>query len=296
MIRVTVPASTANLGPGFDALGLAISLYNTFEFKEDSQTTFNGQPCDFHDESNLVFYAMKKTFEQIGYTPKGIRLKVISEIPRSRGLGSSATCILAGVIGANELAGTVWDVDQVYKLAVELEGHPDNITAQYFGGLTTAAIDGDKIYFSKLKIADGITLCPIIPNFDLQTKKARAVLPDTISFEDAIRNVSRVALLISAIEKGEWDKLPIAFSDRLHEPYRAKLIPGFYDIKEAAMENGALGVYLSGAGPTIMALNPQENKTFVGKMNHFFRTLNDRWQIREVPIDMDGTIIEHLYD
>lgn len=294
MVKVIVPASTANLGPGFDTLGLAVKIYNTFIFEEmDNGFEMKGSMFDYNNDTNLTYVSMMNAFRHMGYSPKGIRLIMDTDIPIARGLGSSAACILGGIVGANELAGGKMTKDEIYKMAVDIEGHSDNITSQFFGGLTTSIRHKDSLCYEKISVPEGMTLCPLIPEFDLETKEARAVLPTVLNFEDAVHNVGRVAMLIATITSGDWDKLPLCFDDKLHEPYRSALIPDFQRVKDKALELGAIGAYLSGGGPTIMTIKREEDKEYVPKMQEFLSTIDNNWKLSEVEIDTEGTRIEY---
>lgn len=292
MIKVTVPATSANMGPGFDTLGLALNLYNTFTFKEISEGfEINGFDKEYNCENNLVYTSMLETFKEIGYIPKGVSIDIESNIPISRGLGSSASCILGGVIGANELAGAPLSKEEVFQLATKIEGHPDNIAPALFGGLIVSVMDGEKILYNTIKVYNGIKFVALVPDFILSTKEAREVLPSSISFQQGVNNVSRVALLLSALSNGRFDLLKYSFKDELHQPYRGKLIPDFLNIINKCEEIGVLGVYLSGAGPTIMCILEEENDSFLGEIKSYLDTLKGNWDIKELCIDLDGTRI-----
>ncbi len=289
MIKVKVPATTANIGPGFDSLGIALNLYNFFSFEEipEGLEILGGLEHE-EDQDNLVYTSMAKTFDVIGYNPKGIRIKIESNIPVSRGLGSSSTCILGGILGANEMAGSPLSKDRIFKLATEIEGHPDNIAPALFGGFVSSLMQDDHTYYNKIKMADGIKFIAIIPDFTLSTKRAREVLPTTISHKAAVENVSRVSLLISALSNGRFDLLKPALEDNLHQPYRGKLIKGFDDVINKSYEFKALGAYLSGAGPTIMAITAQDEHRFKNEMESYLKSVHFEWKVLELEIDLDG--------
>ena len=178
MIKIRVPATSANLGPGFDSLGIALDLYNDFLFEETSKgLEIIGALANEEDKDNLVYLSMLKTFDLIGYIPKGIKIKIESKTPVSRGLGSSASCIVAGVMGANEIAGSPLSLSEIFKLSTKIEGHPDNIAPALFGGLVTSLMEKDEIFYNKINIAEGLKFTAIIPDFPLSTKNAREVLP-----------------------------------------------------------------------------------------------------------------------
>lgn len=292
MIKVKVPATSANIGPGFDCLGVALNLYNTFYF-EEIEKGLDIQGCceEFSNENNLIYTSMKKCFERIGYNFKGIRIIIEDDIPLSRGLGSSAACIVGGVIGANEIAGKVLSKEEILKLAVEIEGHPDNVAPAIFGGMTVAIQDEDNMHYSKINVAKGLKFYAMIPDFTLSTKESRAVLPKEIPYKDGVFNVGRVALLITALTNGEFHLLKTSCYDKLHQIYRGKLIQDFDRIKEKCEEFGSLGMFLSGAGPTLMALDEDKNNKFYTDIKGFLKTLDNKWEVKPLDIDFSGAMV-----
>ena len=293
MIRVKVPATSANIGPGFDALGLALNLYNSFTFEEITQgLEIIGCDDRYNNSDHLVYTSMLKTFKKIGYKVKGIRISMDAHIPVSRGLGSSATCILGGVIGANELAGCPLSKDEVLNIATEIEGHPDNIAPALYGGIVVSIMEKNMVYFSKVHAAKGIKFVALIPGFILSTKEARNVLPSTVPYRDAVYNVSRVSLLISALANGRLDLLEQGVKDALHQPYRGNLIPYFNDIINISKTLGALGIYLSGAGPTIIAMVNKEDTRFTIGIRDYLKSIGLNWEIKELELDLTGVIIQ----
>lgn len=289
MIRVTVPATTANLGPGFDTLGLALNLYNIFSFEEiESGLEILGVPEKYNNEDNLIYRSMMKTFKTIGYKKKGIRITVEASIPVSRGLGSSASCIVGGVVGANALANGKLSKEDILKIATEIEGHPDNVAPAIFGGLVISLIDGDNILYNKLNIEEKFKFIALIPEFSLSTEKARSVLPSNVKYKDAVDNVGRVSILLSALSNGRLDLLKYALKDKLHQPYRGRLIKDYFNIIEKCKELGSLGTYLSGAGPTIISLRENEDVRFNESINKYLKSLDEKWNIKELEIDIEG--------
>jgi len=292
MIKVRVPATTANLGPGFDTLGLALNLYNEFTFTEIGRGFETiGFKKAYKNSNNLVYSSMLTTFEKIGHRPKGIRIEANINIPISRGLGSSASCILAGVIGANELVGGPLDMQEILELATEIEGHPDNVAPALFGGLVISLRDQGKIIYNKMDIHAGLKFVALVPDFTLSTEEARSVLPEEISYQDAINNISRVSLLLSALANGKFGLLKTALKDRLHQPYRGCLIKDFDKVMAKVEELNGLGAYLSGAGPTIMCLVNETDKDFVRKMGLYLKETRKNWRIMELKMDLAGSQI-----
>lgn len=292
MVEVRVPATSANMGPGFDCLGIAVNMYNKFIVEEiEEGLIFEGCDDKFKNEDNLIYRAMKRCFEKIGYNPKGLKIKIESEIPVSRGLGSSAACVIGGVVCANELAGRILDNQQLLDLAVEVEGHPDNINPAFCGGMTVSISEGEEVVYNKVNIKEGIKFCALIPNFTLSTEKARAVLPKNVDYKEGIYNIGRTALLISALNNGDFHLLKFACKDKLHQDYRAQLIENFYSVKEQCEKLNCLGVFLSGAGPTIMVMLKEEDNDFSKNIQKFLNNLEDRWTVKELKIENQGVIV-----
>ncbi|AKN30836.1 serine kinase [Clostridium carboxidivorans P7] len=292
MVEVRVPATSANMGPGFDCLGIAVNMYNRFIVEEiEEGLIFEGCDDKFKNEDNLIYRAMKKCFEKIGYKPTGLKIKIESEIPVSRGLGSSAACVIGGVVCANELAGRVLNNQQLLDLAVEVEGHPDNINPAFCGGMTVSISEGEEVVYNKVNIKEGIKFCALIPNFTLSTEKARAVLPKNVDYKQGIYNIGRTALLISALNNGDFHLLKFACKDKLHEDYRAQLIENFYPVKEQCEKLNCLGVFLSGAGPTIMVMLKEEDNDFTKNIQKFLNTLKNKWTVKELKIENQGVIV-----
>ena len=206
MIRVIVPATSANLGPGFDSLGISLSIYNEYEFslKDENGLFFEGVEEEFQNEDNIIYMAIKKVFDKYNFKFKGLGIKIIrQDIPISRGLGSSSSCIVAGLIGAFALMGKEINKDEILSLAVDIEGHPDNVCPAIFGGLvSTVMAENNKPLYNCIEIKEGIKFIALIPRFKLSTEKARAILPKEIPFKDCIYNIGRAALLISAFSNG----------------------------------------------------------------------------------------------
>ncbi|MFD2116462.1 homoserine kinase [Paenibacillus yanchengensis] len=255
-VLVRVPASTANLGPGFDTLGMALSLYAWLEISVADTTTFEfygeGNEELPKDKSNLIYKVAQMVFLEAGVAVPDLHIKFYSDIPLTRGLGSSATAIIAALIAANALIDSPLSDNRLFQIATALEGHPDNVGASMFGGIVVAAWDGEKAEYVKLTPPSQLTTLVVIPEFHLATEKARQVIPDELEMADAVFNVGRSSLLVAALATGQLQLLAHAMQDRLHQPYRTPLIPGMSHILEQSVQHGALGVALSGAGPTII--------------------------------------------
>ncbi|APC40275.1 homoserine kinase [Clostridium estertheticum] len=295
MFEIKVPATSANMGPGLDTLGVAFKLYNRFIVEEiESGLEIFGCNKEFANNNNLVYDSMLKTFKKLQKDPKGVRLTFKTEIPVSGGLGSSATCILAGVTAANRLCGDILTKQEVLNYACEIEGHPDNITPAMIGGMTVSIMNEGANHYNKIPINGSIKFCALIPKLQLSTKSSRAVLPETIPFKDAVYNVGMVSMLIVSLVNGDYEGVKLACKDKLHQPYRMGLIRNYSQISSFVKESEALGVFLSGAGPTIMVMLKKDDSNTEGKLKEFLKGLSGSWETLNLEIDEDGLNIENI--
>jgi homoserine kinase len=239
-VTVKVPATTANLGPGFDSLGVALSLYNRITVSKSSETKTFGM---IQEVSSLYF-------KTAGVKPFAHTLQITGDVPMSRGLGSSVTVRLGFLAALNVLAGSPLDEDGILNLVIQLEGHPDNAVPAFFGGFACASKQG----WLYQPVKSSLKFVTFIPDRELETKKARAVLPKKVSLSDAVTNLQNTAIITAAFCTQNYELLQGGFGDTLHQPYRSKLLPSLFPIIESAEKAGALGGYLSGAGSTMMAL------------------------------------------
>ncbi|WP_040950081.1 homoserine kinase [Gorillibacterium massiliense] len=258
MVIVKVPASTANLGPGFDSLGMALSLYAWVGMSAAEETKFHlygeqmaGIP---EDKSNLIYQVAQLVFERAGVVMPELEISMYSDIPLTRGLGSSASAIVGALTAANALIGSPFEFEELFQIASSLEKHPDNVGASLFGGIIAAYWDGADARHIRLDAGDKLEALVAIPDFQLSTEKARHVLPSSVPMKDAVFNIGHSNLLVAALCTGRYDMLRLAMKDALHQPYRSALIPGMAEVLTGAAEHGALGIALSGAGPTLIAL------------------------------------------
>lgn len=269
VIRVKVPASTSNLGPGFDTLSLALELCNEFTFKitSDGLKVHQQSPAKVpEDSTNLVYRSFCEPFKKLKKEPPGIELDINCQIPLAAGLGSSASAIVSGLLAANVLLNNSLSKEEVLSLATKIERHPDNVSAAIYGGLTISVTSGENVYVSKFPWPKELLVIVVIPDFELPTSISREMLPPKISFGDATFNVSRTAYLLSCLLNKNWDGLRIGFQDRLHQPFRKDLVPGMEEVLEEGLSSGALGSTLSGAGPTLVAfINSKEKAEQIGK-------------------------------
>lgn len=292
MIKIRIPATSANLGAGFDALGLALSFYNYVEMEESDRVDISSADdiAVPTDESNLIYVSAKDLFEVCGKKLEGLKLRQTNNIPMARGLGSSSACIVAGLVGANTLLGNPLTTDDLVDLAAQIEGHPDNTAPALLGGIVTAVFDGRKVHWVKQEVFTKLKFAALIPDFELKTEKARACLPKEVSHKDAVYNLSRAALFSASLLTGKFENLRTAVHDKLHQPYRMELIPNCREVFDIAYTHGAYGVFISGAGPTIMAIADESNEFFEGKMKFSLENAGlTGWQVREFHIDNEGT-------
>jgi homoserine kinase len=256
--HVRVPATSANLGPGFDALGLALALHNEVVAEEADRVTVKiageGEDRLARDGGNVVARAVKLAYEAAGRPFRGCALECVNRIPTARGLGSSAAAWVGGLAAGNALLGSPLSREALLGLAARAEGHPDNVAAAIFGGLTVSCGTSDGVTAVTLPVTKALAWVVLIPEVTSATAEARALLPRSVPREDAVFNVQRVALLLASLQAGLPAALAVALDDRLHQPYRLKLFPWMPEVAAAARAAGGLGCVLSGAGPSLLAV------------------------------------------
>ena len=258
-VTVRVPATTANLGPGFDSFGLALTLYNDISLEEtESGLEFIGCPADYANGDNLIFVSYKAAMDAMGIPVTGLKVTIDSNIPISRGLGSSAALLTAGAMGANALHGSPLSLQQVLEVTNPIEGHPDNLAPAIFGGLTASMMVGEQPITVPCTLHPDWKYLALVPDFPLSTSAARGVLPASYSRPDAVDNVGRGALVIKALELGDEQLLAMAMDDKIHQPYRRKLIADYDAIESIVQQHGA-AFALSGAGPTLLCVTRNDN-------------------------------------
>lgn len=303
-VSVKVPATTANLGPGFDCLGLALPLYNEVTVEE---TVMPGSGIEINiiedsetydvlaipkDENNIAYKAIELLYNFIGQSVSDIKITIKTNIPVARGLGSSASVIVGGLVAANELLGKPADDAVLLSIASEVEGHPDNVTPAIFGGFCLSSMESDgSVAYSKIDWPENWKLTVLIPDYELDTMIARSVLPENISVKDAAYNIRKCAMLIDAVYKKDSEAMKKALKDKLHQPYRERLIKGFKELSEF-LENkdDILGCVVSGAGPTILVIS-QDNgfEKVQNDVKEILADLNVNCDIRTFNIEKDGT-------
>jgi homoserine kinase len=271
-VRVRVPATSANLGPGFDTLGLALGLHNEIVGAEADgvHVAVEGHGAGElpGDERNVVARGVRLAYEAAGRPFRGVALACVNRIPPSRGLGSSAAAWVGGLVAGNALLGSPLDRRTLLRLATASEGHPDNVAAALLGGLTVSCAHDDEITALSLPVPAGLTWIVLMTEVKSATVEARAVLPSSVPRADAVFNVQRVSLLLASLQTGVAGALTVALDDRLHQPYRQRLFPWMPDVARAARAAGALGCVLSGAGPSLLAVvAAADNATAAGADN-----------------------------
>ncbi len=306
MVKLKIPATTANMGPGFDCIGMALELYNYVTVSEGTESgktldinvkRGNLRPLTWYnapvtgvplDETNLIYKTVQYFYQLAGKTVPPLTITQEDYIPMARGLGTSAACVAAGLLAGNALTGNELSLPEIAEIAARLDGHPDNTTPALVGGLTVGVLtDGGLVYHRVPgEWERGLKFALFIPSFTLLTKKARAVLPPQYTRRDLVFNASRTALMVSAMQSGDFDMLRVAMDDRAHQPYRQDMIPGMAEIMREAVPYGAYNIFLSGAGPALIAVTNDE--LFVDKIRTFLSQLPHKWDVGWISPDLHG--------
>lgn len=312
-VSVKVPATTANLGPGFDCLGMALPIYNTVTIEE---TVLPGTGVEINvladesvgedfsiehipmDENSIIYKAVELLYNSIGQSPSELKINIHSQIPIARGLGSSASVIVGGLIAANELLGRPADEAALLSIATEVEGHPDNVTPAIVGGLVISAKEDDgSIVYRKLEWPDEWVITVCIPEYELATDISRSVLPEEVPMKDAVYNAQRMAMFVEAIHNKDTELMKLALKDKLHQPYRMKLVPGLEKIiQNLKHEENVLGCVLSGAGPSILIISLKNDLERIRTMvKDTWHDLNLKAEILTLPVEKNGAqILPHV--
>ncbi len=305
-VSVKTPATVANLGPGFDSFGLALPLYNVISVEE---TVLPGSGIEINiineknnedsiidiptDKNNIVYKAIELLYNFIGQSPNELKITIKTQIPISRGLGSSASVIVGGLIAANELLGHPADEKVLLSIATEIEGHPDNITPAFVGGITMSSWEKDgSVVYNKLPWNDEWKLMVCVPDYELNTEISRSVLPKEVPMKDAIFNLKRAAMFVQALHTKDEELFKLALKDKLHQPYREKLVPGLAEItKNLKHTNGVIGTVLCGAGPSVLVIyngiGVSEIKEIVANTWNFH---NVNTNFFNLPIEKEGAV------
>lgn len=298
MVKVRVPATSANMGAGFDSMGIALGLYNYVTAEENDSGKLEidilDKSADFlpRDENNLIYTSMKRVFDMTGHKCPGLKLTLENNIMITRGLGSSSAGIVGGVVAANKLCGDKLSLSEMLKLAADIEGHPDNVTPAMVGGFTVNVMTKHRVRYVKTELdPDALQFAALVPDFYLQTKKSREVLPKSVSHDDAVYNAGHSALLAASLITGKYENIRTAVGDKLHQNYRKRLIPNMDSLFRLCYDKGALGVYLSGAGPTIIAIVDKDNKKFACDISGILINKMKDWKLYMLKPDNTGACI-----
>lgn len=284
-VTVRVPATSANIGPGFDSLGMAFSFYNVFTFEPSEKTVISGCPAAYAGEDNLALVAFRAACRRAGREAPSVHIDIGGDVPVSRGLGSSATLLVGGALGAELLLSLGLSQKDILEIATEIEGHPDNIAPAVYGGFTASLMEEGRPVVAKCPVHPCLRFCAFIPNFKTSTHDARAVLPTCVPRADAVFNLSHVAVLLCALAAGDTAMLSVSLQDRLHQPYRTSLIDGYEEVRRAALEAGAHAFFISGSGSTCMAIYTEDG--FADRVRPAVEKLPHEWRI--LPLSLDET-------
>lgn len=308
-VSVKVPASSANIGPGFDCLGFALPIYNTITIEETvlpgtgieinmmseeesiDEMVFDSIP---KDENNIVYKAVEMLYNSIGQEPSELRINIQAQIPIARGLGSSSSIVVGGLLAANKLLNFPADETALLAIATEVEGHPDNVAPAILGGFVLATQEDDgTITYCKLHWPEEWDISVCIPDFELSTEIARSVLPKEVPMQDAIFNTKHLAMLIEAVNTKDEKLMKAAMKDRLHQPYREKLVPGMKEIMEAFKhEDGVLGCVLSGAGPSLLIISHKYDLDKIKSVvKDIWEKQNIKADVRSMKVEEQGAVI-----
>lgn len=308
-ITVKIPATTANMGPGFDCFGIALSIYNKITLEElvypdkgvqvNIYTEENENDISLltipTDESNIVYKAIELLYNYVGQTPPALKINIEANIPIAKGLGSSASVIVGGLLAANKLLGNPADEAALLSIANEVEGHPDNITPAFIGGFNFSSAEEDgSILYKKIDWPENWEFVLCIPDYELATQISRSVLPEKISIKDAVFNLKRSAMFIEALHKKDTELMKYALDDRIHQLYRSKLITGFDQIKQMLSEtHNILGTVISGAGPSLLIIYEKNNNFEEIKLilETFWKETGVKALIKKVDIDTKGAVL-----
>ncbi len=308
-VSVKVPATSANLGPGFDCLGIALPIYNTVTIDE---TVLPGTGVEINilsqdenfddliidhiptDENSIVYKAVELLYNSIGQTPSELKINIQTQIPVTRGLGSSAAVIVGALIAANHLLGEPADESAILSIATEIEGHPDNVTPAVVGGLVLSSMEDDgSILYRKIDWPEDWAITVCIPDVELATEISRSVLPENVPMQDAVFNTKRMGMLIQAIHAQDEELMKAALTDKLHQPYRAKLVPWMDEINQSIKhDDDIFGCVLSGAGSTVLVISKQNATDRVrNKISEVMTNLNVKADIKTLKVENDGATI-----
>lgn len=296
-LKIRVPATIANMGPGFDSFGMAVSLYNYFSFSPAEQDSLDFSPKNSVDvkalasdpgSRNLLFQAMDRLYASTGQSRPSFRVTVTADIPVARGLGSSSTAIIAGLLAANQFSGQPLETWDLLKIAVDLEGHPDNVAPALLGGVV---LYDEKPYTLPWSVEWRILT--LSPDYPVMTEEARRILPQNIALQDGIFNLRKSAILTYALLQEDPDALRAALADKLHQPYRRKLIREYDLLEQTVMDAGAYGMIISGSGSTMTVFYPTVlHASMLEKIEQLIREQGWKILINDVTVDTEGAVSE----
>lgn len=293
MIKITVPATSANLGIGYDTLGMAVSLYSHFTFERADELQITGCPEEFQNENNLVYASLVDALREWGEEPFPVKIDIQTEVPVARGLGSSSTCVVAGIMAAAALTGHTVDRAELVRIATAVEGHPDNVAPAILGGAVCSFTpEGGLPRCLRYEVSDRLRFITIIPPYEVHTSEARKVVPKTVALSDAVWQMGRIAGMTRGLEAGDLALIAEANDDRLQEPFRRSLIPDYDDIRATCLDGGAGTLWISGSGSTLMAVT---DDTIVAKFLQVrLREAFPTCETRILTCDTEGAQIEYL--
>lgn len=298
MVEVRVPATSANMGAGFDCFGIALTLYNSIRVKEIDEglivRNIDAKEYIPKGENNLIYRSIIRVFDEVGYQKKGIYISQKSSIPMTRGLGSSSACIVGGLIAGNIISGRQLSTQRIFELATEIEGHPDNICPALFGGFCLSCKDNDKLIRKTIRVTDDIRFVAFIPQYYVVTNKSRKLLPQEVPLNDATYNISHAVGFALSLATGDYKNLDIFTKDRLHQSYREEMIEDMKTVMDISEKSGAYGSFLSGSGPTIIAMIDKNNKEFTKNVNKLFEENNIKRSCQELSVDNIGAISREI--
>ncbi len=292
--RVKVPATTANMGSGFDSIGMALSMYNEVVLSYSDRLeiiSLDKTPVP-QDEHNLIYRTLAEVHRLCGRSLGGVSIAQKSPIPQARGLGSSSACIVAGVLGANALMGNILSAQDMIDISAKAEGHPDNSTPAILGGIVASAINAGRVYYSKLAVSKNLGCCAIYTENYIKTEVARSVLPSEVTLKAAVYNLSRSALLMASIATESYHNLRTACDDCLHQQYRLSMIPHYSEIVRECENLGAYASFISGAGSAIMALYDFNQQSFAENLTKSLLDNKIAATVKPLAVDNTGAVVD----
>lgn len=295
LFSVQVPASSANLGPGFDSLGLALNLYLELTVSTSEgglEISISGEGADTlpRDSRNLIYRGLQQSFQALHREPPGLNLRVRNSIPIQSGLGSSSAALVAGLVAGIVLTSGELDGGLILRTAHALEGHIDNAAASFFGGLVALAVEDEEVSWLQLPVAP-LDLIAVLPEVDLPTEEMRSILPKRVSLASAAANLARIPFLLDGLARGDLSSLAHASRDELHQPYRLGIIPGADQAREAGIVAGAAAVVLSGAGPSLLAFVDQNGEAVARSMQDEFKRAGASSRAFHLRPDRKGVVV-----